>query len=312
MTQIMMWGICLGTVFLAAAFCGAVCFYCNRTLDRISELLLAYEKGETIRDQDCRETRESKIISRLLAVLKRSSLERDKAGKEKAEIAALLADLSHQMKTPLANILLNTDILKEGSLSVQEQQIFLQRNRQQAEKMQWLMKTLVKASRLEQEILTFDSFPASLTETLARSIQGVYAQARDKGIQIKTKEFQECEPIHNPKWTAEALGNILENAVKYSPQGSSVCIDVQPLEMYIKIRIQDQGPGIPQDEYNLIFHRFYRGKDKEQEEGSGLGLYLAQLILQKEKGYVTVSSREGEGSCFSVFLLKRCWGQKVF
>ncbi len=107
-----------------------------------------------------------------------------------------------------------------------------------------------------------------------------------------------CSPVHNPKWTAEAMGNILENAVKYSPAGSRIKIQVRPLEMYVQVNIRDQGPGIPEKEYNRIFQRFYRGEQVEQEEGTGLGLYLAQLILQKEKGYVTVSSRAGEGSCF--------------
>ena len=170
--------------------------------------------------------------------------------------------------------------------------------------MQWLMKNLVKASRLEQGSLTFESHPAPLGETIAKSINGVYAQAREKDIELEAGSFTECFPVHNPKWTAEAMGNILENAVKYPPAGSTVKIEVRPLEMYVQVNIRDQGPGIPERDFNKIFQRFYRGSQVEQEEGTGLGLYLAQLILQKEKGYITVSSREGQGSCFSLFLLK--------
>ena len=174
---------------------------------------------------------ESKLLSQLFRVLRRSSLEREKAGKEKGEIASLLSDLSHQLKTPLANILLNTEILKEEKLTKEEQKVFLKRNQEQAEKMQWLMKNLVKASRLEQGILTFESRPAPLGETIAKSINGVYAQAREKDIELEAGPFTECFPVHNPKWTAEAMGNILENAVKYSPAGSTVKIEVRPLEM---------------------------------------------------------------------------------
>ena len=132
----------------------------------------------------------------------------------------------------------------------------------------------------------------------------MYAQAREKDIELEAGPFTECFPVHNPKWTAEAMGNILENAVKYSPAGSTVKIEVRPLEMYVQVNIRDQGPGIPERDFNKIFQRFYRGSQVEQEEGTGLGLYLAQLILQKEKGYITVFSREGQGSCFSLFLLK--------
>ena len=99
------------------------------------------------------------------------------------------------------------------------------------------------------------------------------------------------------------MANLLENAVKYSPENSSIRISLIRLDLYTKIRIEDEGIGIPEEEFNRIFRRFYRGKEVERQEGSGLGLYLAQLILQCEKGYITVSSKVGQGSCFSLFLL---------
>lgn len=300
-----MYGICAGMLLLSMACCLGMGLFYRKELNRFSEALGIYEREGRLPEGEDKEQIESKLLSQLYRVLRRSSLEREKAGQEKKEIAALLSDLSHQLKTPLANILLNTEILKEEKFTKEEQAIFLKRNQEQAEKMQWLMKNLIKASRLEQGILTFDSKPAPLGETIARSINGVYAQAREKQIELAAEPFAPCFPVHNPKWTAEAMGNILENAVKYSPEGSTVKIQVQSLEMYVRIRIQDQGPGIPEKEWNQIFKRFYRGNQAEQEEGTGLGLYLAQLILQKEKGYITVSSKPGEGSCFSVFLLKQ-------
>ena len=97
----------------------------------------------------------------------------------------------------------------------------------------------------------------------------MYAQARDREIAIETEEFHPVFPVHNPKWTSEAIGNILENAVKYSPRGGVIRIRVSRLEMYVKIEILDQGPGVPKSEYNSIFQRFYRGRDAQQREGSG-------------------------------------------
>ena len=128
---------------------------------------------------------------------------------------------------------------------------------------------------------------------------GVYGRK----IELITEEFQDRKLYHNPKWTAEAMTDILENAVKYSPAGSSIKITLSRLDIYTKITIADEGIGIPKKEFNLIFQRFYRGKAVEQYEGSGLGLYLAQLILKCEKGYITVASEEGAGSRFSLFLL---------
>lgn len=295
-------GMCL--CLLAAAVSLLYYLHCRRELQKFSRILDDFEKEGKTEQEDYRDTMESKLLSRLKGLLHRAELQKEQAGKEKEEIAELLSDISHQLKTPLANILLNTDILESGRLTREEEKEFLQRNKEQARKMQWLMKTLVKASRIEQGIVVFESYPAPLKATLAQSISGVYALARQKHIIVETAEFEECMPCHNPKWTAEAIGNILENAVKYSPEHSRILIEEEPLEMYVKVKITDQGRGIPEAEYNQIFKRFYRGMQSREEEGNGLGLYLAQVILQSEKGYITVSSRKEGGACFSVFLLR--------
>lgn len=295
-------GICLGTAAVGIALGLGSFLYYRRQLRVFSDVLNTFEKTGELVEKESRETMESKLISRLCRVLKRSRQKEEQAGKEKQEIAELLSDISHQLKTPLANILLNTELLKEGKLSSRDQRQFLMRNQEQAEKMQWLMKTLVKASRIEQGILVFDTFLAPLTETLARSISAVYALAKEKQISIETEKVEECMPVHNPKWTAEAIGNILENAVKYSPKGSRIFIETTIMELYVQVKITDEGPGICGAEYNRIFRRFYRGKQAEEQEGSGLGLYLAQVILQSEKGYITVDKGRRGGTCFSVFL----------
>ena len=315
-------GICLGAAAVGIALGLGSFLYYRRQLRVFSDVLNTFEKTGELVEKESRETMESKLISRLCRVLKRSRQKEEQAGKEKQEIAELLSDISHaenerrskmfmketisdishQLKTPLANILLNTELLKEGKLSSRDQRQFLMRNQEQAEKMQWLMKTLVKASRIEQGILVFDTFLAPLTETLARSISAVYALAKEKQISIETEKVEECMPVHNPKWTAEAIGNILENAVKYSPKGSRIFIETTMMELYVQVKITDEGPGICEAEYNRIFRRFYRGKQAEEQEGSGLGLYLAQVILQSEKGYITVAKGRRGGTCFSVFL----------
>lgn len=169
--------------------------------------------------------------------------------------------------------------------------------------MQWLMASLLKASRLENGMIRFPVEATGIKETIARSLGHVYGQAAAKDIVLAVEEFQDFNLIHNPKWTAEALANILENAIKYSPRHSSIHVSVTRLDLYTKITIADEGIGISEKEYNLIFKRFYRSGTVEQQEGSGLGLYLAQLIVQQEKGYITVASRVGQGSRFSMFLL---------
>lgn len=254
---------------------------------------------------DVQETRESRLVSQLRQILNQASGTEQKAVKEKNQVMELISDLSHQLKTPLANILMNMEILKEDTLDRDQRREFLERTSVQAGKMKWLMENLLKASRLENGIIHFQAENRGIKETLARAVGSVYAQASKKRIQLQMEEFQDVPLYHNSRWTAEAVGNILENAVKYSPEGSVITISLHPLELYTRITITDQGMGIPKEDYNRIFQRFYRGRQTEEEEGNGLGLYLAQLILQSEKGYVTVSSQVGAGSSFSVFLLNQ-------
>lgn len=251
---------------------------------------------------DIGETRESRIASQLKRILGSAHAKEQQAIEEKNQVMELISDLSHQFKTPLANIVMNMEILQDPALEEDRRKEFLRHTKSQADKMQWLMADLLKASRLENGIIRFDACNSKIKGTIAKALGGVYAQASSKNIELVVEEFRDFALYHNPKWTAEAMSNILENAVKYSPENSSIRITLSRLDIYTRITVADEGIGIPEEEYNLIFKRFYRGKKVEQQEGSGLGLYLAQLILQCEGGYITVSSKVGHGSRFSMFL----------
>lgn len=252
---------------------------------------------------DVSETRESRVISQLWRILNSMRYRERQAQEEKDRAIELISDLSHQFKTPLANIVMDMELLQDTGLDEDRRQEFLTHAKNQADKLQWLMADLLKASRLENGIICFEAANTGIKKTIAKAVGSVYAQASAKNIELAVEEFQDCAVCHNPKWTAEAMTNILENAVKYAPENSNIRITLTRLDLYTKITITDEGIGIPESEYNSIFKRFYRGKAVEQQEGSGLGLYLAQLILQCEKGYITVSSKVGEGSSFSMFLL---------
>ena len=254
-------------------------------------------------NMDTSETRESRVISQLKHILASAYFKERQAVEEKNQTMELISDLSHQFKTPLANIVMNMELLQDPELDADKRKEFLLHTKSQADKLQWLMADLLKASRLENGMIQFDAENTGIKETIAKALGSVYAQASSKNIELIVEEFQDFSLYHNPKWTAEAMSNILENAIKYSPENSSIRITLTRLDIYTKITISDAGIGIPESEYNLIFKRFYRGKKVEQHEGSGLGLYLAQLILQCESGYITVSSKVGQGSSFSVFLL---------
>lgn len=292
-------------VILAVAVIVVLAFglYLLRTMERMQNILRQYRQNESVEFHTMKETRESKLESCLQRVLREISQKEEKVKEERDSVAALLSDLSHQLKTPMANVRMYTELLEDDTLEAEERKHFARQAKQQAEKMQWLLENMLRASQLEQGMITFVAEYTGIRETIGKAVSGVYAQASEKDITIVTEPFEEKRLYHNSKWTAEALGNILDNAVKYSPHGGIITVRVQPLEIYTQIEIADQGIGMEEDEFNEIFKRFYRGRQTGQMEGNGLGLYLAQLILNKEKGYITVASRKGEGSSFRIFLL---------
>ncbi len=288
-------GICLVTIM-------SCWYYLNHTLNKIGQIISDYITHRRVEARDVEETRESKLVSQLRQLISITDHEVKLAGEEKEAISRLVSDLSHQLKTPLANISMYTQLLRDSSLNEEERQEFLRRTNEQVAKMEWFMQMLLKTSRLEIGMIDFELAPNDIKKTIADGISAVYVQAERKNISLRTEEFEDRKLLHNPKWTAEAIANLLENAVKYSPCGSEITLRIEPLELYTRIEIKDQGIGIAPEELNLIFQRFYRSKSVEQKEGSGLGLYLAQLILTKQGGYITASSRLGEGSVFSLYL----------
>ena len=283
----------------------ALMIYYARRIRRMERILQSLQEQGSAPLDTMRESRESKLENRLQRILSQTAREQEQAAQERDEVTMLLSDLSHQLKTPLANVLMYAELLQDDSLDEAQRTSFAAETHRQAEKMQWLMKDMLKASRLEQGSVAFPADFCSIKKTVEQAVCGVRAQAERKKIRVVTEPFEDRALYHNPRWTAEALENILDNAVKYAPEGSQIAVRLRPLEIYTGIEIADEGIGVAPAEYNDIFKRFYRGKQVEQQEGNGLGLYLAQLILNREKGYITVSSQRGKGSCFCVYLLNR-------
>ncbi len=231
-----------------------------------------------------------------------NTLDISQTTREKDTIQSFISDMSHQMKTPLSGVTMYTDLLLEGNITLSEQQEFLSRIKAGTEKLQWMMDSLIKMSRLEVGAIEFSPTSVGIKQTLSDCISSVYSAASKKNISIQTAYFEDIFVLHDRKWTCEAMTNILENAVKYSQPNHSIEIAVESLPLYTKISITDYGIGIPSDEWNLIFKRFYRGKNVRTVDGAGLGLYLASVIFQKQGGYILVDSKIGHYTTFSMFL----------
>lgn len=276
----------------------------KRELDDILEVLEQFVIGRySYCNTSYKEGVSSKIHNRLeklgeLIVLKESGLTR-----EKEETKALVTDISHQLKTPLAALKMSYTILREEDLREEEQEEFLGRIGRQIEHMEGLVEALVNISRLETGLIEIHKQPADLMQTLIQAANIVYEKAAKKDIAIEFELEDSAVIGHDVKWTREAVANLLDNAVKYSPSGSAVRVRGERGGLFYRIEIEDEGFGIDKSEYTEIFKRFYRGKSDgvQKEEGCGVGLYLSRQIIEKQGGAIkAVQPKKGRGSQFVI------------
>ncbi|WP_371298625.1 sensor histidine kinase [Schaedlerella sp.] len=225
---------------------------------------------------------------------------------EKENTKSMITDISHQLKTPVSALRLSLELLGDEQITEEEKREFLERGKQEVEKLNHLMGTLVNLSRLEADMIRLEPRKASLKATLIRGVNGIYLKAEEKQIEMEMKEFSDMELLHDPRWTAEAISNVLDNAVKYSPAKSAIRIRVEPMVSYVLIEVEDEGIGIEKSEYPNIFKRFYRGKrpEAEAQEGAGVGLYLVRKIFEEQGGNVCALPAHGKGTVIRMMLPK--------
>ena len=277
----------------------------DKTLDRLNRMLDDGIAGR-FSESDYDESKISRLESKWKHYLVQSSLSKKNLDRERENIKGMISDISHQTKTPMTNIRMYSELLKEHlqeksdrtGAGLAEEII------RQTEKLDFLIQCLTKLSRLESG--TVNVFPKnnSLFDLLNDAVGSIKPKSENKKISVTFSVEKSVSACFDMKWTKEALGNILDNAVKYSPEGSKITVEVKSYEMYAEVIVRDEGIGIPEDEIPKIFGRFYRGTDVRDEEGVGIGLFLAREIIKRENGYIKVNSVVGEGSAFSVFLKK--------
>ena len=271
----------------------------RRTIKRLDDMLTAAING-TFSEETFDESRLSSLESRLGRYLAASALSERNVREQKDQISALISDISHQTKTPVANLKLYAQLLSEQPLTPQGKDCAAAISAQ-AEKLQTLIEALVKTSRLETGILVLHPQPGEISLVVGRAAAQYAPKAAEKGVAL-TLDQTEGAAVFDPKWTEEAVCNLLDNALKYTPSGGSVTVEVKNYELFSAIRVCDTGPGIAEAEQAKIFGRFYRASGAWQTEGVGIGLYLTRQIAEKQGGYVKVDSMPGMGSTFSLYI----------
>lgn len=301
MSGLLVFAIVLACAALAGA-AGFAFWYQRRIRRQMDTVLERLDRaiGGTIQENTYDESIESAVTQRLNQLVEMSRLNCDQADKERNLVKALISDISHQVRTPLTNIMLYAGLLEEQELSENAGEM-ASRIHRQADKLDFFMKELVRSSYLETDMITVHVEKSSVDELIARACQAVEMQALKKEIVIEAAPSSE-QAFFDMKWTVEALVNLLDNAVKYSPVGSVVRICAIPYESFLCIRVKDEGIGIREEEQGMIFRRFYRSPSVSGEKGLGIGLYLVREIIKKQAGYVKVKAEPGVGAELFVYL----------
>ena len=276
-----------GYIFGGAALllAGMFVLLSHRRTARIMESLdamLTKAIGGSFPAESFDESRMSSLESRLAQYLSASQVSALNIKKQRDQINSLISDISHQTKTPVANLKLYSQLLEEQPLSPQAMGC-ARAISAQTEKLESLMDALVKSSRLETGILALQPERQAIAPVLRRAVEQYMPRAREKGLELNLAEF-EGEAVFDAKWTEEALCNLLDNAVKYTPAGGRVTVSSRDFEMFSVIRVEDTGPGIAEEEQSRVFSRFYRSPSVRDREGVGLGLCLTRQIAEGQGG----------------------------
>lgn len=313
-----------GSVILAAVSVSvlvyAVFVYskASRVLKKTEEMINAAIDGE-FSEHEFSEERLSKVEAKLYRYLSEHDVQRRQTEDERRNMKQLVADISHQTQTPLANILMYTQLLAESENIGDAERKMAEKTSEQSEKLSFLISSLVKTSRLETGMISLYPKCDSVLSMLGELYESFAAKAatahRYLTLDIAEKNSEQTEEhaeesakenailaYFDRKWTAEAIGNLIDNAIKYTHDGGKICLSVTEYEMFVCIEVCDDGIGIAEREQAQIFGRFYRSQEVADTQGVGIGLYLAREIVTKEGGYIRLRSKKGEGSRFSVFL----------
>ncbi len=296
--------LCAGVCFTALLWCvwqrRQVCGFADELCQTLDDLIAGREPENYDPYEDSLTAR---VQGKFLQYYDQMTEGSRRSEQDKRTIQELVSDISHQVKTPTANLQMFIGILQTHKLDEERRAQFLGTMEEQIHKLDFLMQSLIKMSRLETGTFALHMERANLYDTVAQALNGVWRRAEEKGIQLSVDCGESVMVRHDPKWTAEALGNILDNGVKYTKPGGRIHVSVRPWQFYTRVDISDTGIGIPEEHCNDVFKRFSRGEEVASQEGVGLGLYLAQGIVTKQRGYISVKSKVGQGSTFSVYLL---------
>ena len=240
-------------------------------------------------------------INKMVSVIKKDN---EIINREKEYLKEILADISHQLKTPLTSITMLTDILiQKNNMDRQKQVEFLNKIYTQSEKMEWLIYNLLKIARLDAGSTEFEHKKVSLDTVINASIGLLEPKIMDKNIKLNIKG-EDTYFIGDKEWSTEAITNILKNAIEHSFKDGEIEITKEDNAVFSRLIIRDNGEGISKKDLPNIFKRFYTGSKGSKPDSIGIGLAMAKSIIERQNGDILVKSKEGNGTEFKITFIK--------
>lgn len=323
--------ICMA-VLAAAAGIAIVCIrrYYRKRMQAATQMLLERLDraiGGEMQEEIFDESVDAAVTERLNRLLELTNMHQEQAETERDTIKSIISNITHQIRTPVTNIMLYTGLLQEivaapgqdGGVTENISHLLLKLQKQ-ADKLDFFMKELVKSTYTEQEMISLHPEMTDVQEIMAAACQTVELSAMKKGIVIAVQSAGDVQQhgkeetadgilcYADRKWTVEALANVLDNAVKYSPSGSRIDVRLRTGESFLCVEVEDRGCGIREEEQGRIFERFYRAEEVSAEPGFGIGLYLVREVLSRQGGYARVKSVPGEGTTMYLYLSRYAAG----
>lgn len=297
--------ICLSLCALLGAIFAAFTRRRYREIRRLSQYLASvYSGGKPL---DIRDNREGELsilkndLYKITCVLTRQA---EQLHRDKDYLAEAMQNISHQLKTPLTSLFVMTELLRSPDLPADRREEFWQSTGQSLERIQWLVGTLLKFSRLDAEAVAFAREELSLADLLARAAAPLRPLLEGRRLSLSI----DCPPAltwrGDGEWTAEALGNLLKNCAEHTPPGGDIRVRCSENPLHTEIAICDSGEGIDPGDLPHLFERFYKGKNAASD-GVGIGLAMAKTILQSQNADVSARNRPEGGAEFSVKLYKQ-------
>lgn len=218
---------------------------------------------------------------------------------DKLLLTDAISDISHQLKTPLTSMMVMADLLSNPELPVEKRVEFTRNISNQLERIDWLVSSLLKLSKLDAGTVAFKDDVIPMKRLIQKSVEAVSIPMDIKEQSFLMKGEENVTFIGDLNWTAEAIINILKNCVEHTQKGGRIMISISKNVLFTEILITDNGKGILQEDIPNIFNRFYKGRNAS-EDSIGIGLALAQSIVRSQNGDIEVTSEQGKGTQFLI------------